>query len=617
MKKIFFILSFGFLLLITRHSSLIPPAHAAGEFATSYNITYDVDSSGETQVEEKVILKNLTDRFYASSFVLSIGATQISDVSASDAQGSIPVEVSRNNTKTNIGVKFTSQIVGKDKEYPWTLRFKSKDFAQAQGKIWQVSVPKISALENLDSYNLTLSTPVAFGDPTSITPEPKKQTEAGGRLYFYFTKEQLTDSGIFANFGTTQTFSFKMVFQAKNNGIVSALVKIPLPHDTQYQQVLLQKITPKPENVTVDGDGNYIGLFTIGRKESLNIEVLGQAKLFYKSRGIVTLSKAEEASYTLSQKYWEKDSPQIKTKLAEIFKDKNPKTNSEKARLIHKFVSTFLQYDQNRLKEKNFQRLGALTTLSNPDKALCGEFTDLFIALARSGGIPARELIGYAYTSNVDLRPLSFGENILHAWPEYFDPAFGWVMIDPTWENTTGGVDYFSKFDLNHLAFLTRGLSSEELYPASEVSVDFTEADFKPNPDIKPVIEFPREIFSAFPAKATVYLENAGNAPSIPTSLSLTASNLKVVDNGPFAVPILPPFGSQVYRFDLRSGRFWESYEDILRLKVGNQVIEKKVIVKSFFAQQYLAYGVIGAIGMMVTIYAMILYLRLRTSKHS
>lgn len=611
-KQTIFALILGLVLLIYPNHAM-----AAGEFATSYNITYDVGPSGDTQVEENIVLKNLTDRFYASSFALSIGATQISDVSASDSQGPIPVEVSRNNTKTNIVVKFTSQVVGKDKEYPWTLRFKSQDFAQAQGKVWQVSVPKISALENLDSYNLTLSTPVAFGDPTSITPEPKKQNEAGGKLYFYFTKEQLSDSGIFANFGTTQTFNFKMVFQAKNNGIIPALVRVPLPHDTQYQQVLLQKISPKPENVNVDGDGNYIGLFTVGRKESLKIEVLGQAKLFYKSRSIVTLSKSEEASYTLGQKYWEKDSPQIKTKLAEIFKDKDPKTNSEKARLIHKFVSTYLQYDQNRLKEKNFQRLGALTALSNPDKALCGEFTDLFITLARSAGIPARELIGYAYTSNADLRPLSFGENILHAWPEYFDPAFGWIMIDPTWENSTGGVDYFSKFDLNHISFLTRGLSSEEPYPASEVSVNFTETDIKPGSDIKLSIQSPQEILSAFPAKATVYVENAGNTASAPTILSLTAANLKIVDGAPLTVPLLPPFGSQMYQFDLRTGKFWESYKDVLNLKVGEQVIEKKITIKPFFAYRYLAYGVAGAIGMMVTVYVVILYLRLKASKNS
>ncbi|MBI2595650.1 transglutaminase domain-containing protein [Candidatus Daviesbacteria bacterium] len=612
MKKIIYCVIILPVLLFTFYFLLFTPVFAAGEFATSYNITYDVLPSGETEVEEDVKLRNLTDRFYASSFTLSIGATSISDVTASDSQGQIPVEVSKNNTKTNITVRFTSQVVGKDKEYLWKLRFKSKDFAQAQGKIWQVSVPKISSLEDLDNYSLVLSIPVSFGDPTSITPEPKKQTEAGGRLNLYFTKEQLSDSGVLANFGTDQTFEFQANFQIYNKSIVPALARIPLPADTEYQQVMIQNINPKPENVIKDGDGNYIAWFKADKRQSLKVEVSGLARLSFKSKKKTELSTDEIITYTSSQKYWEKDTPQIKNKLAEVFKDKKINSNSEKARLIHKFISSFLQYDQSRLNEKNFQRLGALTALSNPDKALCSEFTDLFVAMARSAGVPARALIGYAYTSNNDLRPLSFGDSILHAWPEYFDPDLGWVMVDPTWENTTGGVDYFSKLDLNHFVLLTRGLSSEDPLPPGEVSVKFSDAEFKPSAKINLSIDAQPEIFAAFPAKATVRVENSGNAVAPISNLSFSAANLKIVGDNPVGVPGLPPFGSFKYEYDLRTNNLWESYDDILQLKVGEETIEKKVRIKPFFAYQYFAPVVISIILLMVGIYAGILYLRLK-----
>ena len=49
------------------------------------------------------------------------------------------------------------------------------------------------------------------------------------------------------------------------------------------------------------------------------------------------------------------------------------------------------------------------------------EFTDLFVAIARAAGIPARESVGYAYTTNSRLRPLSLVTDVLHAWPEYYD----------------------------------------------------------------------------------------------------------------------------------------------------------------------------------------------------
>ena len=66
-------------------------AYAADEFATSYDVVYDVGSDGITTVTEKVTLKNLTSQYYATQFSLTIGATEIFDVSASDPSG--PLEV--------------------------------------------------------------------------------------------------------------------------------------------------------------------------------------------------------------------------------------------------------------------------------------------------------------------------------------------------------------------------------------------------------------------------------------------------------------------------------------------------------------------------------------------
>jgi cell division protein FtsB len=37
-----------------------------------------------------------------------------------------------------------------------------------------------------------------------------------------------------------------------------------------------------------------------------------------------------------------------------------------------------------------------------------------------------------------------------------------WKSVDPTWESTSGGVDYFSQSLINHLAVAKRGTSSSE-----------------------------------------------------------------------------------------------------------------------------------------------------------
>src|SRR5205085_4817912 len=55
-------------------------------------------------------------------------------------------------------------------------------------------------------------------------------------------------------------------------------------------------------------------------------------------------------------------------------------------------------------------------------EADCSEFSDLFVAMARSLGLPARTVSGLAYSGN------SFGG---HAWVEVW--AGKWIELDPTW----------------------------------------------------------------------------------------------------------------------------------------------------------------------------------------
>ena len=164
-----------FLLTIISYQLTIT-VYAAEEFSTSYDVTYDVSLDGVTTVTEKVTLKNLTSEYYATNFSLTIGSTAITDVTASDPSGPLETKIEKKGSATTLSVKFNQQVVGVGKLLPWTLTFKSKDFASKQGSVWEVSVPKVVASSNLEGYNLTLAVPTSFGAPTSITPTPTKQT---------------------------------------------------------------------------------------------------------------------------------------------------------------------------------------------------------------------------------------------------------------------------------------------------------------------------------------------------------------------------------------------------------------------------------------------------------
>ncbi len=62
-------------------------------------------------------------------------------------------------------------------------------------------------------------------------------------------------------------------------------------------------------------------------------------------------------------------------------------------------------------------------------QGVCDEFTNLFIALNRALGIPARFVSGIAYTDS-ELFPEHWG---FHGWAEVYFPGYGWVPFDVTY----------------------------------------------------------------------------------------------------------------------------------------------------------------------------------------
>jgi transglutaminase-like putative cysteine protease len=63
-------------------------------------------------------------------------------------------------------------------------------------------------------------------------------------------------------------------------------------------------------------------------------------------------------------------------------------------------------------------------------RAVCQDFANLFICLARLLGIPARYVCGYIYTGNT--RPNRARSDATHAWVQLYIPNIGWKAFDPT-----------------------------------------------------------------------------------------------------------------------------------------------------------------------------------------
>src|SRR5690606_20256680 len=107
---------------------------------------------------------------------------------------------------------------------------------------------------------------------------------------------------------------------------------------------------------------------------------------------------------------------------------------------------------------------------------------------------------------------------------EYYDSNRRmWVMVDPTWGNTTRGIDYFNTFDFDHITFVREGRDSKYPVPAGgykangntkDVSVALAEkSDFRDIIKSDAEILFPDKALSGFPIGGVISIKNTGNVP--------------------------------------------------------------------------------------------------------
>lgn len=526
MKKILLIVMYLF----------IPLAHAfaSGEFQADYDVSYAISPSGTTIVTQNIGLTNKLTNLYPKSYNILIDSDKIKNIIASDGGGIITPGVTLKDGKTEITLDFNEQVVGLGKTQSFTLRYEHGDVAHKNGRIWEVNIPGVSDDPDLGSYRVSLAVPPSFGTNAYLTPQP-----ADGR---YWTKAQMIQGGISGAYGSEQVFELDLSYYLANNTISKKPAEIALPPDTAYQDVAILSLQPEPTSVRRDKDGNWLALYDLDPGQKLDISATVEITAFLEPKKHRILEHIDSPTYLNPLPYWEVYDGKI-VSLASTYRT---------PRAIYNYVVETLGYDYERVTQ-NPIRLGAIGILAGPKRAICMEFTDLFIAMARAAGIPAREVVGYAHTTNSKLRPLSLVSDVLHAWPEYYDQERSlWVPIDPTWANTTGGVNYFDHLDFNHIVFAIHGESSQYPYPAGfyrkenknekDVQVRFKETPPTESASLLTIdTQFTDSVTGGIAAKGVILVKNVGskNIPEIVLSVESYPGEVrihKIEEN-------LPPYG--------------------------------------------------------------------------
>ncbi len=448
---------------------------SSGLFQTNLTTTVTVNENGLSRIKQDFEIVNLTPTSYISQYGLKISSNQLKNIVVTSDGQLIEPEINYLNPsttsgpgQTSIGITFDDKVVGEGKSRQFSISYLHPDAAIISGSVLEVSLPPQANPADYQQYTVHLVTPARFGPPVRTTPDQHSYTTQDDQVVTTF--EQNGTAGIFALYGSEQIFDLMINYHLDNDTNNPGISQIALVPDTAYQRVYYHQLDPLPDQMELDPDGNWIATYHLPAGSKTTVKLQAAVKLSLEPAANLPIAEPN-STHLAALPYWPVDQAEIKELAGQ----------HQTAAAINDYVVKTLSYNTQRALN-NPERMGAAAALNQPDQAVCQEFTDLFITLARAANIPARRMTGYAYTQNSDLRPLSLVEDVLHAWPEYYHQDLKqWVPIDPTWENTTGGIDYFSQVDLSHIVFAINGQHSETPYPAGSYKADAAEKTVEVN----------------------------------------------------------------------------------------------------------------------------------------
>lgn len=550
---------------------------SSSPFSVDYNILYTITKGGNAEVSYNINITNLTQSEYASSYSLSLTNTDASNITDTSNLGySLPYTVSKNSNSTTITTNFPQAQFGYGTGENWTISFRTSQISKIQGDLLNIAIPGFQNKSLIQSVNTQVVVPKSFGKINFVSPVNPQVIYGNNNTTIKFNSAQsYTTQGILIIMGNYQIFNFKFQYKLANyNPIFHQSFQIVIPADFKTQNVIFTKISPTPQKTFIDRDGNYIVEYILNPHQSITAKIDGEGQVFPTYNALSSpsttrkyLSKYEYYIYTRAQPYWQVTNPFIHNLALKI--TKGDTTNFSKALSIENYVASHLTYNQKAIFDSNRQRLGAINALEDPTNAICQEYVDVFVALSRSVGVPSRMIAGYGDPPNINVNPLP--PDILHAWAEFYSSRYGWVNVDPTWQSTSGNLDFFGNVGSSHFALARYGFSSvnpplilsfvKEKNPQNNINIQAVNEPFSENPNFVIKGQDIYNLISGFTNNIDLYIKNTGNQVLRSGNISILSSNNKVLFKSNLKNVAIFPGTSEEIQIPIKSKNIFSSYQ--------------------------------------------------------
>ena len=248
-------------------------------------------------------------------------------------------------------------------------------------------------------------------------------------------------------------FTYQTEIGPIDAGAKSVKVWSPLPREDAYQRVGKISIDSPVPGKIVDqrSEGNRLVFFEASAPlpASFPIKITEDVTRLQESANLQKAALVRDEPTTGSvAKYLDPNklvptTGRIATVSAHL--DDNAATPLEQARIIYEYVTSVMRYD----KTGTGWGRGDAIYACDVRKGNCTDFHSLFIALARSRGIPARFTIGFPLgTKPSDTIPG------YHCWAEFYVGG-QWIPVDASeaWKHPGRHDYYFGNLDADRVAF--------------------------------------------------------------------------------------------------------------------------------------------------------------------
>lgn len=226
-------------------------------------------------------------------------------------------------------------------------------------------------------------------------------------------------------------------------------LEVPLSNvdGVEWQEVLGEEFSPAPVRITLDSDGRRVGHYTIAELKSgqtldlvQRVAVRNYCISYDLSEMTATEVPQEMAEYLRATTEINCNSAPIKE-----FAAQNTEATANpylKARLLFAAVNSYMTYDNS--EQQSHSAVSAFYRKSGN----CEDYANLYAALLRAEGIPAKVVTGYLYghEAQTDNRYVSASGHInadkmRHSWVLFYINGVGWLPADPTFSYTANGGD--------------------------------------------------------------------------------------------------------------------------------------------------------------------------------